>query len=180
MPGPLVVRDSVRHRTEPRGDEAIAPPSGTPLLSHETGIKQDAEVLGDGRAAHLEVYRRRRVPPQCWLADSRGGPHASSPWPRSARGSDPPDDEPSDTFLGRGKTGTGFVPLADWGVPVLPLLPACSASPRLRLPSTGWLTERERVMNSTVIAGARGANRLEAFLDSQRAAGLHEANPAEL
>ena len=35
-------------------------------------------------------------------------------------------------------------------------------------------------MNSPVIAGARGANRIEAFLDSQRAAGLHEVNPAEL
>jgi hypothetical protein len=35
-------------------------------------------------------------------------------------------------------------------------------------------------MNSAVIAGARGVNRLEAFLDSQPAAGLHEVNPAEL
>jgi lactobin A/cerein 7B family class IIb bacteriocin len=35
-------------------------------------------------------------------------------------------------------------------------------------------------MNSSVISGARGVNRIEAFLDSQRAAGLHEANPAEL
>jgi hypothetical protein len=35
-------------------------------------------------------------------------------------------------------------------------------------------------MNNIVIAGAHGVNRIEAFLNSQRAAGLHEANPAEL
>jgi hypothetical protein len=34
-------------------------------------------------------------------------------------------------------------------------------------------------MNSSVI-GARGGNRLEAFLNSQRAAGLHQVHPAEL
>jgi hypothetical protein len=30
-----------------------------PLLRHETGIKQDAKVLGDGWAAHLELSRNR-------------------------------------------------------------------------------------------------------------------------
>ena len=30
-----------------------------PLLRHETGIKQDAEVLGYGWAAHLEMSRNR-------------------------------------------------------------------------------------------------------------------------
>jgi hypothetical protein len=35
-------------------------------------------------------------------------------------------------------------------------------------------------MNSTVIPGARGVNRLEAFLNNQQAAGLREVNPAEL
>jgi hypothetical protein len=35
-------------------------------------------------------------------------------------------------------------------------------------------------MNSMVIDSVRGVNRIEAFLNSQRAAGLHEANPAEL
>jgi lactobin A/cerein 7B family class IIb bacteriocin len=35
-------------------------------------------------------------------------------------------------------------------------------------------------MNSTVIASARGVNRLAAFLDNQQATGLHEVNPAEL
>jgi hypothetical protein len=30
-----------------------------PLLRHQTGIKQDAKVLGDGRAAHLELSRNR-------------------------------------------------------------------------------------------------------------------------
>ena len=51
--------DPVAHRTEPGGDEAIAPLSAVPLLRHETGIKQDAEVLGDGWPAHLEMSRDR-------------------------------------------------------------------------------------------------------------------------
>jgi len=59
IPEPLVVRDPVPHRTEPRGDEAIAALSAMPLLGHETGIKQDAEVLRDGWAAHLEMSRNR-------------------------------------------------------------------------------------------------------------------------
>src|SRR5271165_3141903 len=59
IPEPLVVRDPVPHRTEPRGDEAIAALSAMPLLRHETGIKQDAEVVGDGWAAHLEMSRNR-------------------------------------------------------------------------------------------------------------------------
>ena len=42
------MRDPVPHRTEPRGDEAIAALSAMPLLRQETRIKQDAEVLGDG------------------------------------------------------------------------------------------------------------------------------------
>jgi hypothetical protein len=46
VPEPLVVRDPVLHRTEPRGDKAIAALSAMPLLRHQTGIKQDAEVLG--------------------------------------------------------------------------------------------------------------------------------------
>ena len=59
VPEPLVMRDPVPHRTEPRGDEAIAPLSAMPLLCHETGIKQNAEVLGDGWAAHPEMSRNR-------------------------------------------------------------------------------------------------------------------------
>ncbi len=59
VPEPLVVRDPVPHRTEPRGDETIAALSAMPLLGHETGIKQDAEVLGNGWAAHLEMSRNR-------------------------------------------------------------------------------------------------------------------------
>jgi hypothetical protein len=35
-------------------------------------------------------------------------------------------------------------------------------------------------MTSSVSESARGVNRLEAFLDSQQAAGLREVNPAEL
>ena len=59
IPELLAVRDPVPHRTEPRGDEAIAPLSAMPLLRHETGSKQDAEVLGDGWAAHLELSGKR-------------------------------------------------------------------------------------------------------------------------
>jgi hypothetical protein len=35
-------------------------------------------------------------------------------------------------------------------------------------------------MTSSVISGARGVNRIDAFLDGQQATGLHEVNPAEL
>jgi hypothetical protein len=59
VPELFVLRDPVPHRTELRGDEAIAPLSAVPLLRHETGIKQDAEVLGDSRSAHLEMSRNR-------------------------------------------------------------------------------------------------------------------------
>jgi hypothetical protein len=37
----------------------VAPLSAMPLFRHETGVKQDAEVLGDGWAAHLELSRNR-------------------------------------------------------------------------------------------------------------------------
>ncbi len=59
IPEPLVVRDPVPHRTEPRGDEAIAAFAAVPLFRHETSIKQDAEVLGDRWAAHPEMSRNR-------------------------------------------------------------------------------------------------------------------------
>ena len=55
IPEPLVMRDPVPHRTEPRGDEAIAPLSAMPPLGYETGIAQETKVLGDGGAAHFEV-----------------------------------------------------------------------------------------------------------------------------
>ena len=51
--------DPLPHRTEPRGDEAIAALPSMPTLRHETGIEQDAEVLGDSRAAHPEMSRNR-------------------------------------------------------------------------------------------------------------------------
>ena len=59
IPEPLVMHDPVPHWSEPRGDEAIAPLSAMPLLRHEAGIKQDAEVLGDRWAAHRELSRNR-------------------------------------------------------------------------------------------------------------------------
>ena len=59
IPEPLVVRDPVPYRAESFRDEVVAPLSAMPLLRHETGTKQDAEVLGDSWAAHLEVSRNR-------------------------------------------------------------------------------------------------------------------------
>jgi hypothetical protein len=59
IPGLLVMRDPDPHRTEPRGEEMIGPLSAMPLFRHETGIKQDAEVLGDRWAAHLRMPRNR-------------------------------------------------------------------------------------------------------------------------
>jgi len=41
----------VPYRTETIRDEAIVAFATVPLLHHETGIKQDAEVLGDGWTA---------------------------------------------------------------------------------------------------------------------------------
>ena len=56
-PEPLVVREPVPHRTKPRGDETIAALPAMPLFRHETGVKQDAEVLGNGWAAHRLILR---------------------------------------------------------------------------------------------------------------------------
>jgi hypothetical protein len=53
------MREPVPNRSESFGDKAIAPLPAMPLLRHETGITQDAEVLGDGWAAHLEMCRKR-------------------------------------------------------------------------------------------------------------------------
>ncbi len=59
IPEPLIVRHPVPYGPELRRDEAIAAFSTTPLLGHEAGIEQDAEVLRDGRPAHLEMSRKR-------------------------------------------------------------------------------------------------------------------------
>jgi hypothetical protein len=56
---PLIVRHPVPYGPKLRRDEAIASFSTVPLLGHEPGIEQDAEVLRDGRAAHLEMSRKR-------------------------------------------------------------------------------------------------------------------------
>jgi len=55
VPEPLVMCDPFPHRSEPRGDEMITALSAIPLLRHKTGVKQDAEVLGNSRATHLEM-----------------------------------------------------------------------------------------------------------------------------
>ena len=59
IPEPLIVRHPVPYGPELRRDEAIAAFSTVPLLGHEAGIEQDAEVLRDGRPAHLEMSRKR-------------------------------------------------------------------------------------------------------------------------
>jgi len=59
IPELLMVRHAVPYGPELRRDEAIAAFSTMPLLGHEAGIKQAAEVLGDGWAAHLEMSRDR-------------------------------------------------------------------------------------------------------------------------
>jgi hypothetical protein len=53
------MRHPVPYGPELRRDEAIAAFSTRPLLDHEGGIEQDAEVLRDGRPAHLEMSRKR-------------------------------------------------------------------------------------------------------------------------
>ena len=55
IPEPLVVRDPVAHRAESFGGEAVAAFAAVPPLGYEADIEQDAEVLGDGGAAHVEV-----------------------------------------------------------------------------------------------------------------------------
>ena len=59
IPEPLIARRPVPYGPELRRDEAIAAFSTMPLLGHEAGIEQDAEVLRDGRPAHLEMSRKR-------------------------------------------------------------------------------------------------------------------------
>src|SRR5712691_9633426 len=59
IPEPLIVRHPVPYGPELRRDEVIAALSTMPLLGHEAGIEQDAEVLRDGRPAHLEMSRKR-------------------------------------------------------------------------------------------------------------------------
>lgn len=55
VPEPLVLREPVPHRAESFRDEVVAAFAAVPLLGQETGIEQDAEVLGDCRAAHFKV-----------------------------------------------------------------------------------------------------------------------------
>ena len=55
IPEPLMVRHPVPYGPELRRDEAIAAFSTMPLLGHEAGIEQDAEVLRDGRPADGEA-----------------------------------------------------------------------------------------------------------------------------
>ena len=56
IPELLIVRHPVPYGPELRRDEAIAAFSAMPLLGHEAGIEQDAEVLRDGRAAAGSLY----------------------------------------------------------------------------------------------------------------------------
>lgn len=49
------MRKPFPHRAESIRDEVVAPFATMPLLSHEAGIEQDAQMLRDRRATHLEV-----------------------------------------------------------------------------------------------------------------------------
>ncbi len=51
----LVLRDPIPHRFESLRDELVAALATMPLLCQEPGLEQDAEMLGDRRAAHFEV-----------------------------------------------------------------------------------------------------------------------------
>jgi hypothetical protein len=53
------MRDPVPDWTESFGEKVVAAFATMPRLGHETGIEQNAEVLGDRWAAHLEVPRNR-------------------------------------------------------------------------------------------------------------------------
>lgn len=55
VPEPLVMCDPVAHRSKTFRDEAVAALAAVPPLGYETDIEQNAEVLGDGGAAHFEV-----------------------------------------------------------------------------------------------------------------------------
>ena len=55
VPEPLVARDPVAHGAELIGDEVVAAFAAVALLGEKTGIEQDAEMLRDRGAAHLEV-----------------------------------------------------------------------------------------------------------------------------
>jgi hypothetical protein len=55
VPESLVTRDPVPHGAELIGDEVVAAFAAVALLGEEAGIEEDAEVLGDRGAAHLEV-----------------------------------------------------------------------------------------------------------------------------
>ena len=79
-PEPFLVRHPVPYGPELRRDEAIAAFSAMPLLGNEAGIEQDAEVLRDGRPAHLEMFRKR--------VDGAGGLHEEVEHPAPCRMAD--------------------------------------------------------------------------------------------
>lgn len=51
--------DPVPHRAEPFRDELIPALSPMPSFGYETGVKQEAEMLGNSRTADLKVPRDR-------------------------------------------------------------------------------------------------------------------------
>src|SRR5262249_11761516 len=59
VPEPLVMCDPLPYRAESFGDEVVAALPSVPLLGHEAGIEQDAEMLRHRRPAHLEMSRDR-------------------------------------------------------------------------------------------------------------------------
>src|SRR5262249_39621244 len=53
------MRDPIAHRAESFGDETVATLPAVSPLGYKSGIEQDAEVLRNGRPAHLEMSRNR-------------------------------------------------------------------------------------------------------------------------
>ena len=55
VPEALVMREPVAHRAESFRDETVTALATMTLLGDETGIEQNAQMLGDGGTAHGEV-----------------------------------------------------------------------------------------------------------------------------
>lgn len=59
VPEPFIMYEPIPHRPKPRGHETVATLPAATLLGHKSGIEQDAQMLRDGWATHLEVSRDR-------------------------------------------------------------------------------------------------------------------------
>lgn len=58
IPEPIVLRQPIPQRAKLFGDELIVSFTTMPLFGQETRIQQDAQMLRNRRAAHVEVGRK--------------------------------------------------------------------------------------------------------------------------